>query len=94
MEVAHPLVSVTELTRSLLPINMLPEELSEVLGVSLSEVLARYYSGLDISERGHLIGDTLDRKQLEEEGEEWLAEEARKRDIVAELVHRGGDDTY
>jgi hypothetical protein len=58
MEVVHPLVPIVELTRSSLPINMLPEELSEALGVSLSEVLARYYSESDISERGRLIGDT------------------------------------
>jgi hypothetical protein len=66
---------------------MLPEELSEALGVSLSEVLARYYSESDISARGQLIGDALDRKRSEEKGEEWLAEEARKQDVVAELVH-------
>jgi hypothetical protein len=68
---------------------MLPKALSDVLGVSLSEVLAKYYSGSDVGERGRLIGDALDRKQSEEEGEEWLAEEACKRDVVAELVHRG-----
>jgi hypothetical protein len=73
---------------------MLPEELSEALGVSLSEVLVRYYSGSDVVERGRLIEDALGRKRSEEEGDEWLAEEARKRDAVAELVHRGGDDTY
>jgi hypothetical protein len=73
---------------------MLPKALSDMLGVSLSKVLARYYSGLDVGERGCLIRDALDRKRSEEEGEEWLAEEAHKRDAVAELVHRGGDDTY
>jgi hypothetical protein len=73
---------------------MLPKALSDALGVSLSKVLAKYYSGLDVGERGRLIGDALYRKQSEEEGEEWLAEEPRKRDVVAELVHQGGDDTY
>jgi hypothetical protein len=68
----NSLVPVAELTRLALPINMLPAELSDALGVSLSGVLARYYSGSDMSERGHLIGDALDRKRLEEEGEEWL----------------------
>jgi hypothetical protein len=57
---------------------MLPEALSDVLGVSLSEVLAKYYSGSEVGERGHLIGDALDRKRSEVEGEEWLAKEARK----------------
>jgi hypothetical protein len=73
---------------------MLPEALSDALGVSLSEVLARYYIGSDAVERGRLIGNALDRKWSEEEGEEWLAEEARKREVVAEFVHWGGDDTY
>jgi hypothetical protein len=73
---------------------MLPEALSEALGVSLSEVLERYYSGSDEAERGRLIGNALDRKWTEEEGEEWLAKEAHRRDVVTELVHRGGDDTF
>jgi hypothetical protein len=73
---------------------MLPEALSDVLGITLSEVLGRYYSISDLVERGRLIGEAMDRRRTEEEGEEWLAEEARKRDAVAELVHRGGDDTY
>jgi hypothetical protein len=36
----------------------------------------------------------LDRRRTAEEGEEWLAKEARKQNAVVELVHRGGDDTY
>jgi hypothetical protein len=36
----------------------------------------------------------MDRRRSEGEREEWLAEEACRRDIVAELVHRGGDDMY
>jgi hypothetical protein len=73
---------------------MLPEALSDTLGITLSEVLGRYYSISDLVERGRLIGEALDRRRTEEEGEEWLAEEARKRGVVAELAHRGGDDTY
>jgi hypothetical protein len=72
---------------------MLPEALSDALGISLSEVLERYYTVSDVVERGRLIGQAIDRRRTEEEGEEWLAEEARKRDAVAELVHRGGDDS-
>jgi hypothetical protein len=73
---------------------MLPKALSDALGITLSEVLGRYYSISDLAERGRLIGEALDRRRTEEEGEEWLAEEARKWGAVAELVHRGGDDTY
>jgi hypothetical protein len=57
---------------------MLPEALSDTLGISLSEVLDRYYSVSDLVERGRLIGEAVDRRRSEEEGEEWLAEEARR----------------
>jgi hypothetical protein len=70
---------------------MLPTALSEALGISLSEVLDRYYNGLDEVERVHLIGDALDRKRMEEEGEEWLAEEAWRRLIELECIHQGRD---
>jgi hypothetical protein len=71
MEVAHPLVPIEELTRSSSPKSMLPEALSEALGISLSEVLAHYYSISDLDERGHIISKAIDRRRLEEEGEEW-----------------------
>jgi hypothetical protein len=73
---------------------MVPEALSDALGISLLEVLEQYYSVSDVAERGRLIGEAIDRRRMEEEGEEWLAEEARKRAVVAELVHWGGDDTF
>jgi hypothetical protein len=94
MEVAHPLVPVKELTHLSSPNSMLPATLSEALGISLSEIMDRYFNGSDEAERVCLIEDALDRRRLEQEGEEWLAEEAHRRDIMAELVHRGGDDTY
>jgi hypothetical protein len=73
---------------------MLPVALSEALGISISEVMDRYFNGSDEAERVRLIEDALDRRRTEEEGEEWLAEEAHRCDVVAELVHWGGDDTY
>jgi hypothetical protein len=94
MEVACPLVPIEELTCSSSPKSMLPTALSEALGISLLEVMDRYFNGSDEAERVRLIEGALDRRRSEEEGEEWLAEEARRRDVVAELVHRGGDDTY
>jgi hypothetical protein len=36
--------------------------------------------------------DALDQKWTEEEGEEWLQEEAWKTDVVAELVHHRRED--
>jgi hypothetical protein len=71
---------------------MLLEALSDVLGISLSEVLARYYSISDLDERGRIIGEAIDKRRSEEEGEEWLAREARRRSMILERVHQGRDD--
>jgi hypothetical protein len=73
---------------------MLPAALSEALGISLLEVMERYFNRSEESERVCMIEDALDRRKVVEEGEEWLAEEARKQEVVAELVHWGGDNTY
>jgi hypothetical protein len=43
---------------------MLPEALSEVLGVGLSEVLDLYFRELDEVKRDHMIGDALDMQRL------------------------------
>jgi hypothetical protein len=92
MEVAHPLVPVEELTHLLSPKSMLPVALSEALGISLSEVMDQYFNGSDEAERVRLIEDALDRRRSEEEGEEWLAREARRRSAIFEWVHQGRDD--
>jgi hypothetical protein len=55
------LVPVEELTRSS-PKSMLLEALSDALGISLSEVLARYYSISDLDERGRIIGEAIDKE--------------------------------
>jgi hypothetical protein len=46
---------------------MLPEAMSEALGISLSEVLDLYFRELDKVRRGCLIGDTLGRRMLGEQ---------------------------
>jgi hypothetical protein len=71
---------------------MLPEALSDALGISLSEVLACYFSISYLDEKGHVIGEAIDRRRSEEEGEEWLAREAHRRSAILELVHQGRDD--
>jgi hypothetical protein len=71
---------------------MLPEVLSDALGISLSAVLARYYSISDLDERGRMIGEAIDGRRSEEEGEEWLVGEARRRSTILEWVHQGRDD--
>jgi hypothetical protein len=45
---------------------MLPEAVSEALGIRLSEVLDLYFGELDEVRRGRLIGDALDRRMLGE----------------------------
>jgi hypothetical protein len=61
---------------------MLPEAVSEVLGISLSEVLDLYFGELDNVWRGRLIGDAIDRRMLGERDQEWVERESRKRDAV------------
>jgi hypothetical protein len=73
---------------------MLPEAISEALGIDLSEVLSLYSGELDDARRGRLIGDTMDWRRIIEEGEEWLAEEAHSQDAMDVFVHCGGDDTF
>jgi hypothetical protein len=51
MEAAHLIVPVEELTRSSSPASMLPAALSEALGISLSDVMVRYFDGSEESER-------------------------------------------
>jgi hypothetical protein len=71
---------------------MLPEAISEALGIDLSEVLSLYFGELDDARRGWLIGDAMDRRRAIEEGEEWLATEAHWRDIMDVFVHRRRED--
>jgi hypothetical protein len=71
---------------------MLPIALSEVLGVSLSEVLERYFNGSNEDDRVHCIEDAIDCKRSEEEGEEWLAGEAHRRSLIQERVHQNRED--
>jgi hypothetical protein len=84
MEVACPLVPVEELTRLSSPASMLPTALSEALGISLSDVIARYFDGSEESERVRHIEEALDRRRTFEEGEEWLARESRKTHAMLE----------
>jgi hypothetical protein len=73
MEAAHLIVPVKELTRSSSPVSMLPGALSEALGISLSEVMDRYFDGSEESERVCCIEEALDWRREFKEGEEWLA---------------------
>jgi hypothetical protein len=71
---------------------MLPIALSEVLGISLSEVLEWYFNGSNEEDRVRHIEDAVDHKRSEEEGEEWLAGEAHRRSLIQEQVHPNRED--
>jgi hypothetical protein len=71
---------------------MLPTALSEALGISLSDVMDRYFDGSEESERVHQIKEALDRRRTFEEGEEWLARESCKMNTMLERIHWGQDD--
>jgi hypothetical protein len=92
MEVAPQLVPVAELACSSSPASMLPTALSEVLGISLSEVMERYFDGSGEDERVRRIEDAIERKRSDEEGEDWLVGEAHRRSMVLERVHRNRED--
>jgi hypothetical protein len=53
--------------------SMLPAALSEALGISLADIMDRYFDGSEESERVQQIEEALDRRREFEEGEEWLA---------------------
>jgi hypothetical protein len=93
-EAMHSLVPVADLTCSLSPASMLPIALSEVLGVSLSEVMERYFNGSEEDVWVWHIEEALKHKWSEQEGEEWLAKEARRMSIDLERIHQGRDDTF
>jgi hypothetical protein len=73
---------------------MLPEAISEALGISLSEVLDLYFGGVSEEQRDRLVWDAIDRRRMNLEDEAWLEAESRRIAAVADMVHRGGDDTY
>jgi hypothetical protein len=73
---------------------MLPEAISEALGISLSEVFDLYFRDIDEVKRERLVWDTIDRRR--EDVEEGIRfEENSRREWEAELAsYIGGDDTF
>jgi hypothetical protein len=59
---------------------MLPEAMSEALGISLSEVLALYFGEHDDIRRGRMIGDAIDRHRDSEEEQSWFEESWQRRE--------------
>jgi hypothetical protein len=52
--------------------SLLPEAISEALGISLAEVLDLYFGELDEVSRDHLVWDDIGRQRMEEQDSEWL----------------------
>jgi hypothetical protein len=73
---------------------MLPMALSEVLGISLSDVMKKYFDGASEDEVARRIANDIDKRVTNGEGELWLAEESRRLDEEMELDHQWGDDTF
>jgi hypothetical protein len=73
---------------------MLPMALSEVLGISLSDVMRKYFDIDDEDEIACRIADDINKRVTEGEGELWLAEEGRHLERDMELDHQRGDDTF
>jgi hypothetical protein len=92
LEAAPLVVPVEELTCSSSPASMLSAALSEALGISLSDVMMRYFDGSEESERVRRIEEALDRRREFEQGEEWLAQQSHKTDTLLERIHWGQDD--
>jgi hypothetical protein len=76
---------------------MLPIALSEVLGISLLEVMARYFDGVNSSDEMAIrVAKDVDRMVTENEGKVWLASEQHKIQERLDLEHQGAgvDDTF
>jgi hypothetical protein len=86
-------VPIEDLTRSSPSEGLLPEAVSEALGISLSEVLNLYFRELDEDTRDRLVWDAIDRRRGEEEDMDILREESRRAD-EAEFRSYYEDDTF
>jgi hypothetical protein len=94
LEVVPPwTVPVEDLTRSSPSESLLPEAVSEALGISLSEVLNLYSGELDEDTRDHMVWDAIDRRRGEEEDMDLLREDRRRAD-EAEFRSYYKDDTF
>jgi hypothetical protein len=86
-------VPVEDLTRSSPSESLLPEAVSEALGISLSEVLNLYFGELDKDTRDRMVWDAIDRRRGEEEDMHLLREDRCRADEV-EFRSYYEDDTF
>jgi hypothetical protein len=86
-------VPIEDLTQSSPSESLLPEAVSEALGISLSEVLNLYFGELDDSTWDQMVWDAIDRRRGEEEDMHILWEGSRRAD-EAEFRAYYKDDMY
>jgi hypothetical protein len=97
MEAARALVPVSALSFSSSATERLSIALSEVLGISLSEVMDRYFRGVNSpDEMASRVAKDVDRLVTENEGEEWLVKEQCRIGEEMEREHwgEGVDDAF
>jgi hypothetical protein len=71
--------------------------LSEVLEISLSEVMEKYFGGVDSTDEvADRVAEDVDWIVLEDEGKAWLAREQHRLEEEVEREHRGEgvDDAF
>jgi hypothetical protein len=73
---------------------MLPTALSEVLGISLADVMRLYFNGPEDSVQVRHVEEALDRQRMAQEGEKWLVREASRLTLELEHSHEGIDDMF
>jgi hypothetical protein len=82
------LVPVEELTRSSSNESLLPEAISEALGISFAEVMDLHFRDDSEEEvRSHLVWDAIDRRRMNAEDEACLEEESQRARAEAEMVY-------
>jgi hypothetical protein len=94
LEVVPPqTIPIEDLTRSFPSESLLPEAISEALGISLSKVLILYFGELDKNTRDRMVWDVIDRCRGEEEDMHVLREDSRRAD-EAEFRSYYEDDMF
>jgi hypothetical protein len=92
-EVVPLVVPVEELTRSSSGASVLPEAVSEVLGISLSELHDLYFRDVDEVRKGRIIEEAQECQRMEREYEEER-EDAVKEERRRELQLYREDTTF
>jgi hypothetical protein len=83
--VTSVVVPVEELMRSSPSESLLPEAISEALGITLSEVFDLYFRDIDEVMRDRLIWEAIDRHRDDLQERSWFEENTQREQ---EAVHR------